>query len=148
MMNQKRINVFIPHRWNNNDYPIISDLLDRTKFSVRDYSVPEDKAFEQIDYRYNVDPKIQTKIRYASIIVCSNRPAIGKGMSLDEIKFALDMQKTVVAVKVTENTSQEIRDLGIAVVARRKDTLEKWILDSCKGKNIEPRQRPSKWNLQ
>lgn len=31
------INVFIPHRWNNNDYPMLSNLLDRTKYKVRDY---------------------------------------------------------------------------------------------------------------
>lgn len=35
-----RINVFIPHRWNYNDYEEISALLDRTKYNVRDYSVP------------------------------------------------------------------------------------------------------------
>ena len=29
------INVFIPHRWNNDDYSEISALLDRTKFKVR-----------------------------------------------------------------------------------------------------------------
>lgn len=28
------INVFIPHRWNNNDYAELSALLDRTKFKV------------------------------------------------------------------------------------------------------------------
>lgn len=28
-----RINVFIPHRWNNNDYNEISALLDRTKYN-------------------------------------------------------------------------------------------------------------------
>ena len=31
------INVFIPHRWNNNDYSEISLLLDRTKYKVRDF---------------------------------------------------------------------------------------------------------------
>lgn len=34
------INVFIPHRWNNDDYETITALLDRTKYNVRDYSVP------------------------------------------------------------------------------------------------------------
>lgn len=53
------INVFIPHRWNNNDYSDISDLLDRTKFNVRDYSVPKDDPFDSVDRRYNVDPQIQ-----------------------------------------------------------------------------------------
>ena len=69
------INVFIPHRWNNNDYSEISALLDRTKFVVRDYSVPSSSPFDSIDRRYNVDPKIQKQIKYASVVVCSNRPA-------------------------------------------------------------------------
>ena len=59
------INVFIPHRWNNNDYSEISALLDRTKFSVRDYSVPSSSPFDNVDRRYNVDPKIQKQIKYA-----------------------------------------------------------------------------------
>ena len=40
-----RINVFIPHRWNYNDYEEISALLDRTKYNVRDYSVPSTSPF-------------------------------------------------------------------------------------------------------
>ena len=31
------INVFIPHRWNNDDYSTISALLDRTKYKVKQY---------------------------------------------------------------------------------------------------------------
>ena len=50
------VNVFIPHRWNNDDYSTISSLLDRTKFKVRDYSVPASSPFDSIDRRYNVDP--------------------------------------------------------------------------------------------
>ena len=69
------INVFIPHRWNNDDYSTISALLDRTKYKVRDYSVPASSPFDSIDRRYNVDPQIQKQIRYASVVVCSNRPA-------------------------------------------------------------------------
>ena len=64
------INVFIPHRWNNNDYPMISNLLDRTKYKVRDYSVPADSPFDSIDRRYNVDPKIQKQIWHATVVVC------------------------------------------------------------------------------
>ena len=70
------INVFIHHRWNNGDYLEISDLLDRTKYSVRDYSVPSSSPFDSIDRRYNVDPQIKRQIRYASVVVCSNRPAV------------------------------------------------------------------------
>lgn len=54
-----RINVFIPHRWNYNDYEEISALLDRTKYNVRDYSVPSTSPFDSIDSRYNVDPQIK-----------------------------------------------------------------------------------------
>ena len=43
------INVFIPHRWNNDDYETISSLLDRTKYKVRDYSVPSTSPFDEID---------------------------------------------------------------------------------------------------
>lgn len=122
-----RINVFIPHRWNNNDYSEISALLDRTKYNVRDYSVPESSPFDTIDRRYNVDPKIQKQIRYASVVVCSNRPANNSGMSIDEIEFAISIGKPVVAVRITESTSSYISKLGIPVVAKRKDSLERWI---------------------
>lgn len=121
------INVFIPHRWNNNDYPMISNLLDRTKYKVRDYSVPADSPFDSIDRRYNVDPKIQKQIWHATVVVCSNRPANNNGMSLDKIKFALAIGKPVVAVKITENTSSYITQLSVDVVPYRKDSLENWI---------------------
>lgn len=121
------INVFIPHRWNNNDYLEISTLLDRTKFKVRDYSVPSSNPFERVDRRYNVDPKIQKQIRYAKVVVCSNRPANNNGMAIDEIKFAVDIGKPVVAVKITDNTSANILNLNIPVVAKRKDSVEAWI---------------------
>jgi len=121
------INVFIPHRWNNDDYPEISSLLDRTKYSVRDYSVPASSPFDSIDKRFNVDPQIQKQIKYASVVVCSNRPANNNGMSLDEIKFAVSIGKPVVAVKITESTSSYISEVGIEVIPKRKDSLEAWI---------------------
>lgn len=121
------INVFIPHRWNNDDYAEISALLDRTKYRVRDYSVPSSSPFDTIDKRYNVDPKIKSQIRYASVVVCSNRPANNNGMSIDEIRFAINIGKPVVAVKITDNTSRYITELDIPVIAKRKDVLEKWI---------------------
>lgn len=122
-----RINVFIPHRWNNDDYSEISALLDRTKYAVRDYSVPASSPFDSIDKRFNVDPQIQKQIKYASVVVCSNRPANNSGMSIEEIKFAISICKPVVAVKVTDNTSCYIAELWIPVVAKRKDSLELWI---------------------
>lgn len=121
------INVFIPHRWNNNDYSEISALLDRTKFSVRDYSVPSSSPFDNVDRRYNVDPKIQKQIKYASVVVCSNRPANNSGISMDEIRFAISIGKPVVAVKITESTSSNISSLNIPVIAKRRDSLEDWI---------------------
>ena len=121
------INVFIPHRWNINDYSEISALLDRTKFVVRDYSVPSSSPFDSIDRRYNVDPKIQKQIKYASVVVCSNRPANNYGMSIDEIRFAIDIGKPVVAVRITDSTSSQIANLNIPVVSKRKDSLEAWI---------------------
>lgn len=126
------INVFIPHRWNNGDYKELSDLLDSAKFNVRDYSVPKDDAFNSIDQRYNVDPQIKRQIQYASVVVCSNRPANSKGVSSEEIKFSVDIGKPVVAVAITSKTSSVITELGIPVVAKRKDSLEKWI-----EKNVE-----------
>lgn len=114
------INVFIPHRWNNEDYDEISVLFDRTKFNVRDYSVQSSDPLDVIDRRYNVDPQIKNKIRYSSVVVCSNRPANNAGMAMDEIKFALSVGKPVVAVQITPSTSTEISSLGILVVAKRK----------------------------
>lgn len=121
------INVFIPHRWNNDDYEEISKLLDRTKYKVRDYSVPSNDPFDSIDYRFNVDPQIQKQIRYATVVVCSNRPANNNGISIEEIKFALNIGKPVVAVQVTDYTSSYISNLNIPVVAKRRDSLEAWI---------------------
>lgn len=121
------INVFIPHRWNNDDYLEISALLDRTKFKVRDYSVPSTDPFDKVDMRYNVDPQIQKQIRYASVVVCSNRPANNYGMSIEEIRFAVDIGKPVVAVRITDSTSTKISNMNIPVIAKRKDSLETWI---------------------
>lgn len=121
------INVFIPHRWNNDDYSEINALLDRTKFDVRDYSVPSSSPFDSIDRRYNVDPQIQKQIKYASVVVCSNRPANNYGMSIDEIRFALSVGKPVVAVIITDSTSSNITNLNVPIVAKRKDSLENWI---------------------
>ena len=121
------INVFIPHRWNNDDYSTISSLLDRIKYKVRNYSVPASSPFDNIDRRYNVDPQIQKQIRYASVVVCSNRPANNNGMSADEIKFAISIGKPVVAIQVTSSSSKTIAELGIEVIPCRKDSLENWI---------------------
>ena len=121
------INVFIPHRWNNDDYSMISSLLDRTKYKVRDYSVPASSPFDSIDKRYNVDPQIQKQIRYASVVVCSNRPANNNGMAIDEIEFARDIGKPVVAVQITSNSSAMLTQLGVSVIPYRKDSLENWI---------------------
>lgn len=122
-----KINVFIPHRWNNNDYPEISALLDRTKYAVRDYSVPASSPFDSIDRRFNVDPQIQKQIKYAGVVVCSNRPANNGGVAIEEIRFAISIGKRVVAVKITDNTSIYIDELKIPVIAKRKDSLESWI---------------------
>ena len=122
-----KINVFIPHRWNNNDYAELSALLDRTRFNVRDYSVPASCPFDHIDRRFNVDPQIQQQIRYASIVVCSNRPANNDGMSIEEIRYAVSIGKPVVAIQVTYSTSSQITALNIPVIPKRKDSLEFWI---------------------
>lgn len=126
------INVFIPHRWNNGDFNEISALLDRTKYQVRDYSVPASSPFDSIDKRYNVDPQIQKQIRYASVVVCSNRPANNNGMAIDEIRYAVSIGKPVVAIKITDSTSQYITELNIPVIAKRKDSLEFWIDSNAK----------------
>jgi len=121
------MNVFIPHRWNNDDYSTLKALLDRTDYNVRDYSVPKSDPFDKIDYRYSVDPQIKQQIKYANVVVCSNRPANSAGIAIDEIKFAISIGKPVVAVQVTDSTSSEIQKLGIDIVANRKDSLQNWI---------------------
>lgn len=121
------INIFIPHRWNNEDYDELSVLLDRSKYNVRDYSVPKSDPFDTVDLRYNVDPQIQKQILYASVVVCSNRPANNNGMALDEIRYAISVDKPIVAVKITDNTSKYITYLDIPVISKRRDSLENWI---------------------
>ena len=122
-----KLNVFIPHRWNNEDYIELSILLDRTKFNVRDYSVPQTSPFDRIDRRYNVDPQIQKQIQHAAVVVCSNRPANNGGMAIEEIKYALSIGKPVVAVQITQYTGSHIQMLNIPQVPKRKDSLESWI---------------------
>ena len=121
------INVFVPHRWNNDDYERITELLDRTKYNVRDYSVPSNSPFDSIDRRYNVDPQIKRQIKYANVVVCSNRPANNYGMSIEEIRYSIAIGKPVVAVKMTDSTSSQISSMRIDVVPYRKDSLEAWI---------------------
>ena len=89
--------------------------------------ITENKNNDTIDKRFNVDPQIQKQIRYARIVICSNRPANNSGMSIEEIEYAISIGKPVVAVKITENTSTCISGLGIPVIAKRKDSLENWI---------------------
>ena len=72
------INVFIPHRWNNDDYSEISALLDRTKFKVRDYSVPSSFPFDSIDRRLYVDSQIKRQKSNDRIEVWLYRPANNK----------------------------------------------------------------------
>ena len=121
------INVFIPHRWSNEDYIMLSALLDKTKYQIRDYSVPKSSPFDSIDRRYNVDPQIQKQIQYASVVVCSNRPANNNGMAIDEIRYARDIGKPIVAVQITSNSIMVLAQLGISVIPYRKDSLENWI---------------------
>lgn len=123
------INVFIPHRWlYRNDYEQIKSLLDRTKFTVRDYSVPDDDPFEKIDRRYTVDPQIKRQIDYASLVICSNRPANDNGMAIDEISYAVHIGKPVVAIRLTEKSSSYLTNyLNVEVVSCRKDSLELWM---------------------
>lgn len=120
-------NVFIPHRWGNEDYGDLSVLLDRTMFNVVDYSVPSNMPLQSIDYRYKVDPQIRKKIQYASFVLCSNRPANGSGIASEEIRYAVSLGKPVVAVRITNSTSSLITSLDIPVISCRRDSLETWV---------------------
>lgn len=126
------INVFIPHRWNTSDYEEISKLLERTKFEVRDYSVPKERSLTKIDRRYNVDPQIQNKIKWSSVIIGSNRPALSGGMAIEEIEYALSIGKRIVAVKVTDYNNSDLIRYGIPIIPKRKDVLESWISNNIK----------------
>ena len=70
---------------------------------------------------------IRDRIKYANVVVCSNRPANNYGMSIEEIKYAIAIGKPVVAVKITDSTSSQISNMGIDVIPYRKDSLEVWI---------------------
>ena len=84
-------------------------------------------SLENVDRRFNVDPQIQNKIKYASVIVCSNRPANTYNYSGDEIRYAAGIGKSIVAISTTYSNSSLINELNIPVVANRKDSLETWI---------------------
>ncbi|HBF66351.1 MAG TPA: hypothetical protein DDW34_12230, partial [Clostridium sp.] len=90
-------------------------------------SVPSISPLDSIDRRYNVDPQIQKQIKYASVVVCYTRPAIGLGMAIDEIKYAISIGKPVAAIQITDSTCISISELKVPVVAKRKDSLEAWI---------------------
>lgn len=122
-----RLNVFIPHRWNYEDYKTISELLDKTKYSVSDYSVPKTDPFISIDSRFKVDPQIKKQIKYANVVVCSNRPANNNGIAIEEIKYAKSINKPVIAVKVTDNNSHLMYEYNIKVIPCRKYDLENWL---------------------
>lgn len=121
------INVFIPHRWKYNDYEIISALLDRTKFEVKNYSVPEIRQLDKIDRRYNVDPQIKNRIDLSSVIIVSNRPGNSNGMTLDEVKYAHSKGKPIVAIRIVDNCNHFFTEMGIEVIPCRKDSLDNWI---------------------
>ena len=121
------INVFIPHRWNTDDYQMISELLDRTKYNVRDYSIPINNPLDHIDLRYNVDPQIASKIKYSSVEICSNRPALSGGMAINEIKYAISQNKPIVAIELMKYNNAELIRLGVTIIPKRRDSLEKWI---------------------
>lgn len=121
------INVFIPHRWNTDDYQMISELLDRTKYNVRDYSIPINNPLDHIDLRYNVDPQIASKIKYSSVVICSNRPALSGGMAINEIKYAISQNKPIVAIELMKYNNAELIRLGVTIIPKRRDSLEKWI---------------------
>lgn len=63
----------------------------------------------------------------AKEFVCSNRPANSNGMSIEEIKFAIEIGKPVVAVKITNSTASDLITLNVPVISNRKDSLENWI---------------------
>lgn len=132
IIKRNKIKVFIPHRWSYEDYAKIYELLDRTKYEISDKSVPETAPLDFIDKRYNVDPQIQLRIKRADVVVCSNRPANNNGMSIDEIKFAVDNHKPIVAIRITDSNSSYISEFGIQVIACRKDSLESWINENVK----------------
>lgn len=146
VIQQNKIKVFIPHRWSYEDYAKIYELLDRTKYEISDKSVPETAPLDFIDKRYNVDPQIQRRIKRADVVVCSNRPANNNGMSIDEIKFAVDNHKPIVAIRITDSNSSYISEFGIQVIACRKDSLESWINENVKQCSCDQSKtlRPSK----
>ena len=51
-------------------------------------------------------------------------------MSIEEVKYAVAIGKPVVAVRITEYSSNEIVKLNIDIISYRKDCLENWIDDN------------------
>lgn len=46
---------------------------------------------------------------------------------MEEIRFAINIEKPVVAIKITEGTSSEIAKLNLPVISKRRNSLESWI---------------------
>ena len=82
---------------------------------------------DHIDLRYNVDPQIASKIKYSSVVICSNRPALSGGMAINEIKYAISQNKPIVAIELMKYNNAELIRLGVTIIPKRRDSLEKWI---------------------
>ncbi len=48
-------------------------------------------------------------------------------MAIEEIEYALLTGNSVVAIKITEYDNFILKEMGVPIIPKRKDTLEKWI---------------------
>ncbi len=123
------MNVFIPQCWNGEDFETIENLINRdNKYLVNKI----ENTTEQLDVRTNIDTKTKELIKNASVVVCSNRSSSNNGSSLDEIKYAININKPVVAIKLCDNSSTMLDSLEIDVIDDNKDAFENWITKNIK----------------
>lgn len=116
--------IFIAHRWAySGDYDSISACLSRSKYTVSDYSDPQNSPLTSKGNYLTRD--IHRQIDRSSVLLVSNRPATGNSDWVkDEVEYALKIGTPVIAVKCTDSTASWIQAYKIPVVACRRDSLE------------------------
>lgn len=121
------IHVFIAHRWDySGDYEKILGCLDRSKYSISDYSDP--KSSPLLSRGNNLTRDIHNQINRSTVLLVSNRPATANSDWVkSEVEYAKRIGTPVFAMKCTDSTASWLTLLGIPIIACRKDSLEKTI---------------------
>jgi len=119
-------NTFIAHRWDGSgDYDKIAKTVERAGLKPSDRSISKDKPLESKGNYLMRD--VHNKIDSSSVVFVPARPSSTKEGSVarKEVDYALKQGKKVIAINTgsTKQTSAYLKDMGIPIVANRKDSI-------------------------